>query len=104
MESKGEVKMIKVLIVIEKGANSYGAYSPNVPGCVAVGKTREEAEQRMREALPDHIELLREKNLPLPRSYTIWHVLLAFIRTYLFSWEHLFHRDTMKYVDVPLPA
>ena len=87
--------MIKVLIIIEKGKNSYGAYSPNVPGCVAVGKTREEIEQRMREALPDHIELLREKNLPLPRSYTIWHALLAFIRT------HLFSREDHLYVDIP---
>jgi len=87
--------MIKVLIIIEKGKNSYSAYSPNVPGCVAVGKTREETEQRMLEALPDHIELLQEKNLPLPRSYTIWDALLAFIRTHLFSWGNLI------YVDVP---
>jgi predicted RNase H-like HicB family nuclease len=87
--------MIKVLIVIEKGKHSYGAYSPNVPGCVAVGKTRAETEQRMREALSDHIELLQEKNLPLPRSYTIWQAFLAFICTYLFSWEnHL-------YIDIP---
>ena len=72
--------------------------SDNVLGCVAVGKTREETEQRMREALPDHIELLREKNLPLPQPYTIWHILLAFIRTRLFSWEdHI-------YVDIPLSA
>lgn len=87
--------MIKVLVIIEKGKNSYSAYSPNVPGCVAVGKTREETEQRMREALPDHIELLQEKNLPLPRSYTVWDALLAFIRTHSLSWQHLIS------VDVP---
>ena len=33
--------------IIEKGENSYGAYSPDVPGCVAVGDTREEVEQLM---------------------------------------------------------
>src|SRR5690348_12042864 len=87
--------MIKVLVVIEKGKNSCSAYSPNVPGCVAVGKTREETEQRMREALLDHIELLQEKNLPLPRSYTIWDALLAFIRTHFFLWENLI------YIDIP---
>jgi predicted RNase H-like HicB family nuclease len=89
--------MIKVLVIIEKGEHSYGAYSPNVPGCVAVGKTRQEAEQRMREALPDHIELLRKKNLPCPKSYTVWHALLAFIRTYFFSREYYIHVD----IDVP---
>jgi predicted RNase H-like HicB family nuclease len=90
--------MIKVLIIREKGKNAYSAYSPNVPGCVAAGKTREETEQRMLEALPDHIELLQEKNLPLPKSYTIWDVLLAFIRTHPLSWEKLI------YVDIPFSS
>jgi predicted RNase H-like HicB family nuclease len=85
--------MIKALIIIEKGRISYGAYSPNIPGCVAVGKTREETEQRMYEALSDHIELMQEKNLPLPRSYTIWQAFIAFIRTHLFSWESSMYRD-----------
>lgn len=34
--------MAKILVVIEKGETSYGAYSPDVPGCVAFGVTREE--------------------------------------------------------------
>jgi predicted RNase H-like HicB family nuclease len=52
--------MARILVIIEKGENSYGAYSPDVPGCVAVGDTREEVEQLMKEALQEH--------LPLPES------------------------------------
>lgn len=47
--------MARILVIIEKGETSYGAYSPDVPGCVAVGDTREEVEERMREALQFHL-------------------------------------------------
>ncbi len=104
--------MLKVLVVIEKGESSYGAYSPDIPGCFAVAETREEIEQLIQEALLSHITFLLEKKLPLPKVlvasyarhiwYQRWHALVAFLRTNIFSWELLFHRDTMKYVDVPL--
>ena len=58
--------MASFLVVIEKGQHSYGAYSPDLPGCVAVGDTVEEVEQRMREAILFHLEGLREDHLPLP--------------------------------------
>ncbi len=58
--------MARILVIIEKGETSYGAYSPDVPGCVAVGDTREEVEQRMKEALWLHLQMMREENLPLP--------------------------------------
>ena len=67
--------MARILVIIEKGENSYGAYSPDVPGCVAVGDTREEVEQLMKEALQEHLQMMREENLPLPQSQTegnIW--------------------------------
>jgi predicted RNase H-like HicB family nuclease len=60
--------MARILVIIEKGENSYGAYSPDVPGCVAVGDTREEVERLMREALQEHLELMQEEHLPLPES------------------------------------
>jgi predicted RNase H-like HicB family nuclease len=41
-----------------------------VPGCVAVGDTREEVEQLMKEALQEHLQMMREENLPLPQSQT----------------------------------
>jgi len=49
-----------ILVIIEKGPTSYGAYSPDVPGCVAVGDTPEEVEQLMREALQSHLQLMQE--------------------------------------------
>jgi predicted RNase H-like HicB family nuclease len=56
----------KVLVIIEKGETSFGAYSPDVPGCVAVGDSREEVLRLFQEVLQDHLELLREENTPLP--------------------------------------
>jgi predicted RNase H-like HicB family nuclease len=59
--------MASFLVVIEKGHHSYGAYSPDLPGCVAVGDTVEEVEQRMREAILFHLQGLREDHFPLPQ-------------------------------------
>ncbi|HEX8069728.1 MAG TPA: type II toxin-antitoxin system HicB family antitoxin [Pyrinomonadaceae bacterium] len=53
-------------IVIEEGATSYGAYVPDLPGCVAVGETLAEVETLIREAIKFHIEGLREEGLPVP--------------------------------------
>lgn len=47
------------IIVIEKGSTSYGAYVPNLPGCVAVGETREEVLKLIREAIEFHLKDLR---------------------------------------------
>ena len=46
-----EVTMVRFLIVIEKAHNNYSAYCPDLPGCVATGKTREETEHNMHEAV-----------------------------------------------------
>lgn len=60
--------MYRFLIVIEKANGSYSAYSPGLPGCVATGATREEAEKNMYEAIKMHIKGLREDGLPIPES------------------------------------
>ena len=57
---------MEYLVVIERGPTSYGAYVPDLPGCVAVGETRSEVETLIREAIELHIEGLREKGQPLP--------------------------------------
>jgi predicted RNase H-like HicB family nuclease len=62
--------MYRFLIVIEKTKNSFSAYSPDLPGCVATGKTREEAERNMHEAVELHIQGLLEDKLPIPESTT----------------------------------
>lgn len=60
--------MYKFLIVIEKAENNYAAYSPDLPGCIATGVTREETEKNMYEAIEMHVEGLLEDNLPVPKS------------------------------------
>ena len=55
------------VIVIEKAGRTYGAYAPDLPGCVAVAGTRKEAEVKMRSAIQFHLEGLREDGLPIPR-------------------------------------
>jgi predicted RNase H-like HicB family nuclease len=60
--------MQRYLVLIEKGPSSYGAYAPDVPGCVAVGKTAQEALQRFEEALESHLELIQEDGESVPEA------------------------------------
>ena len=60
--------MYRFLIVIEKVKGNYSAYSPDLPGCVATGKTREAAERNMHEAVEMHIQGLIEDKLPIPEG------------------------------------
>jgi predicted RNase H-like HicB family nuclease len=60
--------MYRFLVVIEKTESNYSAYSPDLPGCVATGKTREDAETNMYEAIHLHLEGLREDNLAIPEN------------------------------------
>ena len=60
--------MYRFLVVIEKANTNYSAYSPDLPGCVATGATREEAEKNIYEAIEMHIHGLIEDELPIPES------------------------------------
>lgn len=62
--------MKRFLIVIEKTETGYSSYSPDLPGCVSTGKTREEIERNMREAIEFHVEGLREEGYPVPEPQT----------------------------------
>ena len=53
-------------IVIEKGPTSYGAYVPDLPGCVAVADTEDEVRTLIREAIEFHLECLRDDGTPIP--------------------------------------
>ena len=57
---------MQYLVVFEKEANSYGAYVPDLPGCVAIGETREEVCELITEAIQFHIEGLREDGVVVP--------------------------------------
>ncbi|HXH38244.1 MAG TPA: type II toxin-antitoxin system HicB family antitoxin [Thermoanaerobaculia bacterium] len=61
----------RFLIVVEEAGANYSAYSPDLPGCVATGDTREQTEKNMREAIQLHIEGLQEDGLPIPSSTSI---------------------------------
>ncbi len=58
--------MIRYLIVIEKAQGNYSAFSPDLPGCIATGKSREAAERNMKKAIEMHIRGLRRDNQPIP--------------------------------------
>jgi len=60
--------MYRFLIVIEKANGNFSAYCPDLPGCVATGKTREETERNMHEAVEMHIQGMLEDKLPIPKS------------------------------------
>ena len=62
--------MLRYAVVIEKGEASYGAYVPDLPGCVAVANTVQELKRLIREAITFHIEGMREDGLPIPAPTT----------------------------------
>jgi len=60
--------MYKFLIVVEKTKTGYSAYSPDLPGCVATGKTKEQAESNMYEAIEMHVAGMIEDGMQVPES------------------------------------
>ena len=61
---------MKYAIVIEKTGNGYGAYAPDLPGCIAAAETREEVDTLIREAIQLYIEALQEDGLPVPEPHS----------------------------------
>jgi predicted RNase H-like HicB family nuclease len=62
---------MKYAVIIEKGPNNYSAYVPDMPGCVSTGKTLEEIEVNIREAIALHMEGLQQEgeSIPEPSTY-----------------------------------
>lgn len=73
--------MYKFMIILEKVDTGYSAFSPDIPGCVATGSTKEETEQNMYNAIEMHIEGLIEDDLPIPEASTISEYILLNERT-----------------------
>lgn len=63
--------MHKFLIVIEQIKKNFSAYCPDLPGCIATGKTREQAKKNIYDAIKMHLEGLSEDRKPIPRSRAI---------------------------------
>jgi len=57
---------MQYLVVIEKGESSFGAYVPDLPGCIAAAQSEDEVRQLIKEAIEFHIEGLRESGEPVP--------------------------------------
>ncbi|HEY6343149.1 MAG TPA: type II toxin-antitoxin system HicB family antitoxin [Bryobacteraceae bacterium] len=62
--------MKKYAIVIEEGENNLSAYVPDLPGCITTGRTVDEIERNMREAIELHLSGLRENGEPIPEPHT----------------------------------
>jgi predicted RNase H-like HicB family nuclease len=63
---------MQYMVIVERGETSWGAYVPDLPGCIAAGETREETLRLIREAIEFHIEDLRQNGeiVPEPHSFS----------------------------------
>ncbi len=63
---------MRYMVIIEQGETSFGAYAPDLPGCIAVGKTEQEVLVLIQEAIEFHLEALKDDGLkiPFPHSYS----------------------------------
>ena len=57
---------MRYAVVIEKGDTSYGAYVPDLPGCITAGETKDEVIKLIHEAIEFHLEGLKENGEPIP--------------------------------------
>ncbi|MFI5088775.1 MAG: type II toxin-antitoxin system HicB family antitoxin [Terriglobales bacterium] len=62
---------MKYTVIYEKSATGYGAYIPDLPGCVATGKTKAQVKKLIREAIELHIESLKQHGEPVPEPTTV---------------------------------
>ena len=59
--------MDRFLIVVEKTSTGYSAYSPDIPGCIATGKSRAQIRSRIGEAIAIHLQGLEEDGIATPK-------------------------------------
>ena len=58
---------MRYAVIIEKGKRNFSAYVPDLPGCVATGKTRKAVERELREAIRFHLDGMREDGISIPK-------------------------------------
>lgn len=85
----------KFLVVIERGTGNYSAYSPDLPGCIATGKTVEVTLDDMRSAILFHLEGMIEngESVPAPRS----------LNSYLLETDEISVDDILTTVEIEMP-
>ena len=62
---------MRYAMIIEQGERNYSGYLPDLPGCIATGKTIEELKTRMSEAIKLHLRGMREDGLPIPEPTSL---------------------------------
>lgn len=85
----------KFLVIVERGSRNYSAYSPDLPGCIATGKTIEETLDSMRSAIDFHIEGMIENGdaLPIPRT----------LSSYVNDTDEISDSDILTSVETDIP-
>ena len=85
----------KFLVVVEKGQSNYSAYSPDLPGCIATGKTVEGTLDEMRSAVKFHLEGILEYGgrLPAPKS----------LNSYINETDEISVDDILTSVEIEIP-
>jgi predicted RNase H-like HicB family nuclease len=63
--------MIKYAVIYEPTSTGFSAYAPDLPGCIATGRTLEQTRQRMHEAVELHLESMREDGDPIPVPFHV---------------------------------
>jgi predicted RNase H-like HicB family nuclease len=58
------------LVIIEKTGTGFSAFSPDLPGCIATGDTREETETNMKDAIAFHLEGMHQEGLEMPQPHS----------------------------------
>ncbi len=83
------------LVIIEKGKNNYSAYSPDILGCAATGKTVEETLETMKEAIEFHFEGMLEdgEDIPMPKS----------LNFYLEQPDEISSDDILAHINIEIP-
>ena len=61
---------MRYMVVVEQGPNSFGAYVPDLPGCVAVGESKQEVLQLIQEAIEFHLEGLKDEGASVPQPHS----------------------------------
>ncbi len=63
---------MRYMVVVEEGPSSFGAYLPDLPGCIAVGESKQEVLQLIQEAIEFHLKGIKDEgaSVPLPHSYS----------------------------------
>ncbi len=63
-------KLMKYLVIIEETKTGYSAFSPDLPGCIAAGSSKEEVEKNMKDAVAFHLEGMGQEDPEVPQSHS----------------------------------